>query len=96
MNVILISVTYFNEGPKVKLFETLSLECFIGKAFCPLLLNSETCIVDSRPPGLRANASLPWQENKRIHILDQIRDYVTANYLTIMILSTPLYSPLVR
>ena len=52
INVILISVTYFNEGPKVKLFETLSLECFIGKAFCPLLLNSETCIVDSRPPGL--------------------------------------------
>jgi hypothetical protein len=43
-----------------------------------------------------ANASLPWQENKRIHILDQIRDYVTANCLTIMILSTPLYSPLVR
>ena len=36
----------------MKLFETLSLECFIGKAFCPLLLNSETCIVDSRPPGL--------------------------------------------
>ena len=45
---------------------------------------------------LGANASLPWQENKCIHILDQTRDYVTANYLTIMILSTPLYSPLVR